>query len=294
MRIPRRGASHRERVRADLGSSFRVWRSVLPRFPFNWHHHHDCELTWIMRGQGMRLVGDGVAAFGDDDLCLIGPEVPHTWYSTGATVGPVSAWIVQFPAELFAGLVHGPEAQRLQELLTQARGGLHVAPSAVRTQALEELQRLTRDPSTAPRRLAQLLRVLLILAEDPAALRPLTHAEAVARPPPAVQQHVRAAIAYLHARWREPLRQRAVAQAAGLTPPALAQVFRRWMGRTVTEYLLELRLGAVQRALAESDTPIADIALASGFGTLAAFNRRFRQQTGMTPRAWRQAARGKA
>jgi AraC-like DNA-binding protein len=77
-----------------------------------------------------------------------------------------------------------------------------------------------------------------------------------------------------------------------MSPSGFAQVFRRWTGRTFTDYVGELRLASVCRSLVGSDRPIAEIAFACGFGTLANFNRRFRRAFGMSPRDYRRAGRG--
>lgn len=291
MKPTRRADSRREHVRADHGSSFCLWRSRLPGFPFNWHHHRDLELTWICRGRGMRLVGDAVEAFADGDLCLIGPELPHTWYSDRHDGTPVSAWIAQFPPDLFDGLAARPELRQLRALFERARCGICVLGQA-RDRAIGELRELSAMPPSSPRRLGQLLRLLGGIAERRDDCRPLSRATPAAQPSPAVQRQIAAAMGYVDQQWRGRLSQRHAARLAGLSPSAFAQVFRRWTGRTFTDYVAELRLGSVCRTLSETDRPIAAIASASGFTNLANFNRRFRASFAMSPRAYRRASRG--
>jgi AraC-like DNA-binding protein len=286
-----RPGSHREHVRADHGSSFRVWESRLPRFPFNWHHHRDLELTWISRGRGMRLVGDAVEAFCDGDLCLIGPDLPHTWYSSGPELGPVSAWIAQFPPELFDGLASRPELRPLRALLTRAQRGVRIEGVA-RERAAAEMRELATLSPASPRRLAQLMRLLAGLAERLGDCRVLSRSEVAEQPSALARKRIAAAVAYAETHWRGRLSQRHAARLVGLSPSAFAQVFRRWTGRTFTGYVGELRLGGVSRALSGTTRPIAEIAFACGFGNLANFNRRFRAAHGMSPRAYRHAAAG--
>jgi AraC-like DNA-binding protein len=63
--------------------------------------------------------------------------------------------------------------------------------------------------------------------------------------------------------------------------------------RNFNAYLNGFRLGEAKEALADPaqrQVPIITIALDAGFGSLAAFNRAFRQDTGMTPSEYRQKA----
>jgi AraC family transcriptional activator of tynA and feaB len=64
-------------------------------------------------------------------------------------------------------------------------------------------------------------------------------------------------------------------------------------GRTFGEWLLDKRLEEARRLLAGPATagrPIADIALAAGFGDLSSFYRAFRARWGATPGEFRAGA----
>jgi AraC family transcriptional regulator len=57
------------------------------------------------------------------------------------------------------------------------------------------------------------------------------------------------------------------------------------------EYLRRLRIGRAARQLAESETPLAEIALAAGFADQSHFSNVFRRQTGMSPSSFRRSVR---
>jgi len=55
----------------------------------------------------------------------------------------------------------------------------------------------------------------------------------------------------------------------------------------VTDYLTRIRVGDACARLASTDQPIACIAEAVSYGTLANFNRQFKRLTSLTPRDYR-------
>ncbi len=79
---------------------------------------------------------------------------------------------------------------------------------------------------------------------------------------------------------------------AGLSPFHFLRLFTRILGVTPHQYLVRSRLRRAARMLAEDDRLISDIAYESGFGDLSNFVRSFHRAAGVSPRAFRQAARG--
>jgi AraC family transcriptional regulator len=78
-----------------------------------------------------------------------------------------------------------------------------------------------------------------------------------------------------------------IAQSAGVTADHLAREFRRHHGSSVGEYVRGLRVELACRRLAESDDPLAEIALAAGFYDQSHFTRTFKRRMGTTPAAFR-------
>jgi AraC family transcriptional regulator len=78
-----------------------------------------------------------------------------------------------------------------------------------------------------------------------------------------------------------------LASLSGVHPVHLAAVFRRAYGRSVGEYVRALRVNAASQALSTPDTPIVEIAFATGFSSQAHFSRVFKRATGLTPTEYR-------
>lgn len=90
----------------------------------------------------------------------------------------------------------------------------------------------------------------------------------------------------------EPLTLGAMARQARLSPFYFLRIFSRVLGVTPHQYLVRCRVRLAARRLAAADSPVTDIAFESGFGDLSNFVRTFHSAAGVSPRAFRRAARG--
>lgn len=97
----------------------------------------------------------------------------------------------------------------------------------------------------------------------------------------------------LHDRFSEDVSLREVAAAVGIHPVHLARVFRKEYGCTVGDYIRRLRVEFACRKLAESETPLAQIAILSGFSDQSHFSNAFRRQMRMTPGEFRRNLRSR-
>lgn len=82
-----------------------------------------------------------------------------------------------------------------------------------------------------------------------------------------------------------------LADTVGVHPVTLARAFRRGFGCSMGQYLRRLRIERAAARLSDSDSPLAEIALAAGFADQSHFSNVFRRQTGMSPSAYRRAQR---
>ena len=82
-----------------------------------------------------------------------------------------------------------------------------------------------------------------------------------------------------------------LAQAAGLSPYHFLRVFEQVTGTTPHRYILATRLREAATRLAADSGKVVDIAFDCGFGDLSNFNRTFRAEFGVSPRAYQRQSR---
>ena len=252
-------------------------------FDFTWHLHDEFELTTITRGSGTRIVGTSIESYRAGDLTLIGADVPHA-YVSAAGGSHHEAVVVQFRRDfLGSDFLSRPEFVAVGRLLDATDGGMVFDATAERMAWLRSLPTLA-----PPERTLSLVALLVSLANDGRA-RPISDATPRARLSQPARHRADAVCAYLQGRYAGPLALAEVAAEVHMTPAALSRFFRRTIGRTITDYVTELRIAAACQLLADSDLAIATVATRCGYDNLSNFNRRFRALKGMSPREYRRA-----
>ncbi|MBD2463637.1 helix-turn-helix transcriptional regulator [Oscillatoria sp. FACHB-1407] len=78
-----------------------------------------------------------------------------------------------------------------------------------------------------------------------------------------------------------------LAQLAGVSQSHFSRLFKRSMGLSPHQYLLQQRVERAKQLLKNTNQSLVEIALACGFDSHSHFTRQFRHITGLTPKAYR-------
>lgn len=263
-----------------------------PDYGTRWHFHPEYQLTLALESRGHRVVGDSIGTLSDGDIVLIGSNLPHVWHQDGAGKGKqVSAIIVRFD-ETFLGrdFFSLPEVEPVKRLLQRAARGLEVR-GATRTAITEHMKKLAQVEGLG--RVIELLAILNTLANS-TELKSLASASYEPKLESADQGRMERVVDFIHTHLTEEIDRERLAKLAHLSLGAFSRFFHSRTGKTVPEYVNEVRIGRACRMLAEDAGNITDIAMDCGYRNLANFNRRFREVMGTTPSAYRQKFRGVA
>ena len=254
----------------------------------SWNHHPEFELHLIRNASGRFVVGDAVGEFFPGNLCLIGPWLPHQWISSVARGEKIHRRdvVLQFDgAALTRALRYLPEAEALTRLFVRARRGIEFKG---RTRARAATLLLAMEEQKGMARLSVFFQIFSLLAQAPKAdvcllassfFQPSSDPEAA----PVMDK----VLDYIVGHHTRPLRLEKVARMAGMKPAAFSRFFKKVSGRGFAETVRTLRVVHACGLLRESSRSISEICFASGYENLSNFNRRFREETGMTPSLYR-------
>jgi AraC-like DNA-binding protein len=149
----------------------------------------------------------------------------------------------------------GPPVWLAKRLVAECRQQDDVSPLAVEGLVLELLAACSRSPAEAPQ------------ANAPRWLGRVNE--------------------FLHAHFSENLALGQVAAEVGISADHLARKFRQYQGCTLGEHVRKLRVEVSCQQLAESESPLVQIALDAGFSDQSHFTKTFKRYMGVTPAAFR-------
>lgn len=95
------------------------------------------------------------------------------------------------------------------------------------------------------------------------------------------------AITYINEHYMDAISLEDVALFAGFSKYYFSRVFKQFSSLSFSEYLTRKRLNVAIDLLVRTNTPVKEIARLSGFGSVATFNRIFRERKNCTPSQYR-------
>lgn len=256
-------------------------------FLFPIHSHSEFELNFIENGAGVRrIVGDSVEEIGDYELTLVaGEHLEHAWEQGNCRSGDVREITIQFSQDLFSeGFLARKQFRSIRDMFRKASNGLTFSLKAImKVYALLDVLASEQDGFE---QFQHLLQILYILSNDESA-RVLASTSFANMERNAESRRVRKVQEYINSHYAEEIRLDECAAMVGMAPSAFSRFFKQHTGRTLMDYIIDIRLGNAARLLVDTASSISEISYACGFNNLSNFNRTFKARRGNTPRDFR-------
>lgn len=256
------------------------------QFDFPMHRHLEYEINFIKGCAGARrVVGDSIEVLSDFDLAIIGPGLEHTWEQHHCNFEDKREITIQFnPTLLSREFLDRSSLHPIRDLLFKARQGIAFGTDAILS-LYSELDDIARKPNGFESFLS-LLRILnkLAMIPDCKTLSSTTFARAEESSNSRRITKVEKAIVE---NYRDELTLDGLADIAGMSPSSFSRFFKKSTGKTLSEYIIDVRLGHAARELADSTKTVAEICYESGFNNVSNFNRAFKSRRGCTPKDFR-------
>lgn len=254
-----------------------------PHFTYPWHFHNEYEILYVIDGSGTSFVADSIEEFHSGDLVFLGSNLPHFWKSDESFHGKdkkVEYLVVQFPNHFFNEAISDyPEFQLIKNLLERSSRGIRFSPE-FSDKISGKLKQLFNESGF--KKTILLLELLQELART-------EKYKLLAGELYQYQNHdftsdrLTKVMHYLNSSYLRKIELGKVAEVANLHPSAFCRYFKEKSGKSLSEFVNDMRISYACRLIIEDKMSISQICFESGFNNISNFNRTFKKQTGFTP-----------
>jgi AraC-like DNA-binding protein len=272
-----------EDVKSNQGaSSFYAFRYQVPFFQFKWHYHPEYELTYIVKGNGYRIVGNSYEYFNDGDLVLLGNHLPHTWSGKLNDDIKSDAVVIQFSKEFMAPFLGLKESLLIKNMLDTSVRGIRFEPDE---ELVSKIIALTETNGVD--KILKLISVLDDLSKkQPILIASNSFHNVVSKKN---EMRINKVCLYIQNNFYTKISLKEVADLIFLTESNFCKFFKKATGKTYSDYLNELRINEACRLLVQTEKSINQISFECGFESLSYFNRVFLSKKEMTPSKYRKS-----
>src|SRR5690606_4314605 len=222
-------------------------------------------------------------------IVLIGSNTPHYWLFDEeyikAEICHADIQVVHFkPDFIGADFLEVPEAQDIKQVYRLAKQAILFPSSDLRLRHFFE----NLSVQTPLKRLAMLLDILDYTASLPT---PTTLVSPNYTNPQQQGDYLRMnkILDNIRLHYKSKIQLDEIAHVAGMTSNSFCRYFKQRTGKTLIEFVNELRIGQACKLLSESNAPIKEICFECGFHNFVSFHKIFKSSTTYTPSAYREA-----
>lgn len=259
-------------------------------FSSEFHFHEECQLAYIIKGSGKRIVGDSVENFSENELVFLGSNLPHVWFnmdrklSMSKKLGSVSLSLFISEEKLIEHLQHFGEVEKILHLFQKAKRGMVITGESKQKliSILKKAQKENNDVS----HVITLLKIVHLLSETNeyrflASQNYSNHFHAHEN------ERMHSVYEYLMKNFKKEISLTEVSSLAAMSPNAFCRFFKSRTQKSLMQFVNEIRIGHACGLLANPEETISQVAYKSGFNNVSNFNHFFKLIKKTSPRQYR-------
>lgn len=258
-------------------------------FTYPIHKHEVFELNYVENGDGvLRIVGDSAETIGNRELVLItSPDLEHVWEQDKCKSEDIREITVQFFFDFNSSysLFNRTPLLPIKRLFERARKGVAFTPETI-----EKVYPLLNSLSSTKDKFYSVINFLTLLYELSLAddTRELASSSFAKVDVDSESRRILKVKEYINKHYTEEIRLADMADLVGMSPTSFSRFFKLRSGKTLSDYVVEMRLGVAARQLVDTTNSVSEICYGCGFNTLSNFNRLFRKYKGCSPTEFRE------
>lgn len=269
--------------------SFYCQMAEVPHTYDQFHYHKEYELLYTLENNGTRFLGDSIASFSNDDLVLVGPNLPHYWqsdakYYENNPLLKAKIVLIQFETD-FAGkdFFDLPEMKNVKKLLSAAHRGVRIKQRHAQS-VKNKIVNITEKSGW--NQILGLLDVLCLLGESDYELL-ASEGFSQSYYKQNNEEKISNIYSFLVQNHHKNLTLADVANHANMNASAFCRYFKSVTNKTLSESLNDIRIGIACKKLIDTELSIAEIGYMCGYQNVSYFNRQFKNVKKINPTNYR-------
>lgn len=269
--------------------AFVIKKIHAPYFDPTFHLHPEFQLSFVIKGEGTRIVGDNIKSFKARDMVLTGPNLPHVWrsddkYFEKESQLSTTVIVIYFHDHFLGETLHQKEEMgSINKLFQKSERGLEIrgGTKVIVSKMMRSLLGLNGMDS-----IIQLLKILDILAKS-SECNLIAHNHPVSSNTEAETNRMNKVYGYVMKNFRQKISLDEVAGIVNMTRTSFSRYFKSRVNKSFSDFLKEIRIKYACKLLKEEKMNIDNIGYECGFQTLSNFNKQFKKVMGKQPHNYR-------
>ena len=255
------------------------------------HRHKYIQINYVIKGAGIHTINNKEFEISKGDIFIIPPYIPHNIF----VKNDLSLEVVEFEFATDFILMGDSETYRdfayLEPFIVteeqvkpffRLEDDLQIEVEKILAEVLSEYE--SKKPGFGLMAKALLFKLLVLVGRAYTGAIKGTETEKILN---RFKKIINQSKEYIDKNYNQSITLNEVAASVGYAKSHFSYLFKAVTGYTFIEYLNKVRIENAMKLLESSDTNIVDIAIESGFNSVANFNKTFKQITGKTPKQYR-------
>jgi AraC-like DNA-binding protein len=258
------------------------------------HFHHEIELVLIEKGSGTRFIGNNISRFEENDLCIIGSDIPHLYKNDPAYLDTNSSLVVSSidihfaPSSFGEGFVERPEMYMFKKFLEDSQYGYSIN-NEHKPKTISMLRSMVEMNNTD--RFLGLIQLLTFLASTKNAVQKLLN-EPYNKVKNTDINKIHIAYDFILKNYNRTFYLSEVSDLLNMSEVSFSRYFKKHTRKSFSEYVTKIRISQACKLLLEKELSIAEVAFMCGYENMSNFYRQFKSTMGILPKEYLKGIKG--
>ena len=247
------------------------------------HQHDEIQISFIEKGNGTLLIGDSISSYTENDIIIIGSNLPHAFKSdTSSTIESKMLSLFFTETSFGTSFFELDEFTELKKFFKKSLQGIRINNN--KKAIIDYFQKLKN--SSKLERFILLLQILKLVSENE--IETISNFVYHKSYSDIEGKKMRDVFEYTIENYNQTISLEDIANVANMTKNAFCKYFKKRTNKTYVSFLSELRIeNACKLLKSKEEFSIAEIAYQVGFNNISNFNRKFKEVKKVTPLKYR-------